>query len=222
MSLTRVSRTARAQVENLTLTLTLTLTQVEDDAFVLPTKGPFNVVAVREVQGGILEIQTSCCGTGATGLEGKFRQNSGEIVRIKPGHDYQTWLECCTSVVAKHKGSEWKEDTAAKCATYTGVRGPTEVMLCKQNLKNKHPRSFRLNCDECTIEWAEKWEGTGASAVRKGGKGPFLLTGVKEIQPATTKLVDMVRGWRSFVLFVLFCAGRCGVILPCTCSSSLA
>ena len=206
----------------MTLTLTLTLTQVEDDAFVLPTKGPFNVVAVREVQGGILEIQTSCCGTGATGLEGKFRQNSGEIVRIKPGHDYQTWLECCTSVVAKHKGSEWKEDTAAKCATYTGVRGPTEVMLCKQNLKNKHPRSFRLNCDECTIEWAEKWEGTGASAVRKGGKGPFLLTGVKEIQPATTKLVDMVRGWRSFVLFVLFCAGRCGVILPCTCSSSLA
>ena len=47
--------------------------------------------------------------------------------------------------------------------------------------------------DECTIEWAEKWQGEGAAAIRKGGKGPYLLTAVREVQPAVTKLVDTVR-----------------------------
>lgn len=165
----------------------------QDGALILPTKGPFLILAVREIQGGILEIQTSCCSTGAKGLEKKFRQNSGETVRIKPGGEYQTWLQCCTSVVSKRKGGEWVQDTAASVKTHTGVRGPRPIMLCKANLKNKHLRSFRINCDECTVEWAEKWEGEGASAVRKGGKGPYVLTGVKEVQPAVTKLVDTVR-----------------------------
>jgi hypothetical protein len=165
----------------------------QGDMLVLPTKGPFGILSVEEVQGGILEIQTSCCSTGAKGLEAKFRQNSGEIVRIKPGGGYQTWLECCTSVVAKRKGGSWVQDTAASMTTCTGVRGPTSIMLCKSNLKNKHARSIRINCDECTIEWAEKWQGEGAAAVRKGGKGPYLLTAVREVQPAVTKLVDTVR-----------------------------
>ena len=164
----------------------------QGDVLVLPTKGPFGILAVREIQGGILEIQTSCSSTGAKGLEAKFRQNSGDMIRIKPGRDYQTWLECCTSVVSKRKGCSWVQDTAASMKTCTGVHGPTPIMLCKPNLKNKHARSIRINRDECTIEWAEKWQGEGAAAVRKGGKGPYLLTAVKEVQPAVTKLIDTV------------------------------
>ena len=64
------------------------------------------------------------------------------------------------------------------------TRGCCCGQLCKPNGKDKHPRSFRLNCDECTLEWAEVWVGSGASAVKKAGKGPFLLTAVREIQPA--------------------------------------
>ena len=53
--------------------------------------------------------------------------------------------------VYQGKGGEWVQDTAASVKTHTGVRGPRPIMLCKANLKNKHLRSFRINCDECTV-----------------------------------------------------------------------
>ena len=111
--------------------------QAAEGKLVLPTKGPFQLLAVRELAGGVIEIQTSCSGTGTSGLEAKFRAGSGEIVRIKPSRthmaggetEYDRWLSCCEGVVAKHKGSEWKQKAEASLSTYEGVRGPHQMMV---------------------------------------------------------------------------------------------
>ena len=171
--------------------------------FLLLTPAPLlraQMLAVRELGGGIIEIQTSCASAGTTGLEAKFHAGSGEIVRVKPSRarpadggqsEYEQWLACCEQVVAKRKGAEWVRNAEASLSTFRGVRGPHEMMLCKPSGKDKHRRAFRLDCDACTIEWApaELWTGSGASAVKRKGKGPFLITGVKETQPATTTTV---------------------------------
>ena len=160
------------------------------DALQLPTKGPFEIISVIEKPDGVLEIQTNAAAekeaTGASsikfskkGMSMNLKAGSGEIVRIKPDPstgDYAQWLECISAVVKKNKGEEWKDKTTASLSTYEGVRGPVNLMLCKPDCKDKHMRGFRVNCDDCTIEWAEKWLGDGAGAVKKGGKGPFLLS----------------------------------------------
>ena len=148
------------------------------DSLTTPYKGPFTVLAVQEREGGVLELTTTCCSTGG----------SGETVLVKPNRvtdEYAAWLKFCSGVALKNKGSEMKENVTAKVTEYTGTMGPTKMMFCKpETLKAKHQRSIRVNCDTCTVEWGEKWVGEGADAVRKAGKGPFVLTGVREVQRA--------------------------------------
>lgn len=89
-------------------------------------------------------------------------------------------------MVAKNKGRDLKGAVKATVKTYTGCKGPTPMMFCKpKDLKSKHVRKIRVNCDECTVEWGEIWVGEGAEAFRKAGKGPFRLLGVKEVQRAS-------------------------------------
>jgi len=122
--------------------------------FLLLTPAPLlraQMLAVRELGGGIIEIQTSCASAGTTGLEAKFHAGSGEIVRVKPSRarpadggqsEYEQWLACCEQVVAKRKGAEWVRKAEASLSTFQGVRGPHEMMLCKPSGKDKHRRAF--------------------------------------------------------------------------------
>ena len=41
-------------------------------------------------------------------------------------------------------------------AQVTGKLGPTQMMLCKPDLSDKHMRWFLIDADACTIEWAKK------------------------------------------------------------------
>ena len=190
----------------------------DGNALVLPTKGPFQIIAVQEQPDGMLEISTNAAAekeaTGVKsvklskkGMSMALRAGSGETVRIKPSPgDYGKWLDCVSAVVKKNRGEDWKDKTSAGFATHEGVRGPVNLMLCKKDCKDKHVRGFRLNCDECTIEWAEIWVGDGAGAVRKGGKGPFRLIGLKEVKPVNVK-ATVENGKEQVRCLELSCAG---------------
>ena len=52
-------------------------------------------------------------------------------------------------------------------AQVTGKLGPTQMMLCKPDLSDKHMRWFLIDADACTIEWAKK--------VRPRSSGPHIL-----------------------------------------------
>ena len=144
----------------------------------LPTKGPFSLIAAKEVSGGILELTTTA---------------QPLWIKPAPGAEYKAWLECCNSVVAGHRSTELKQMASVAVASSGvvnaltrgqtfGTLGPCPMMFCKPSLKDKHVRWIMLNCDLCSLEWSKKeWVGLKEPS---DGKGPFLLLAVKEVQRA--------------------------------------
>ena len=173
----------------------------------LPTKGPFSLIAAKEVSGGILELTTTA---------------QPLWIKPPPGAEYRAWLECCNSVVTKNTGIGIKQSMEAALTKFEGTLGPCPMMLCQANLKDKHERVVMLNCDELTVEWSEEWAGSWSAVQRIGGKGPFVLIGVKEVQRAVTSVDGAIRVlelqtsgetcWdskRRFSNFVLFLFKHC-------------
>jgi hypothetical protein len=63
----------------------------EGGVLVLPTKGPFSIISVREGPGGYLELHTSCASAGGSGETVRFKPN--QQADMTGGSEYKTWLD---------------------------------------------------------------------------------------------------------------------------------
>ena len=88
---------------------------------------------------------------------------------------HSLFASCFKAMAGAAQELEEKLEVAAHVAgvvQVTGTLGPTQMMLCKADLSDKHERWFRIDADESTIEWSKQ---AAEGKLVLPTKGPFQV-----------------------------------------------